>query len=194
LQEVVVEYLPLMMKHFPETYQTVGSSSTYFIYNSSVFGQGQLLSHKRLYIIQEGRPMIIVWFPKVELLAVNLHAPHKINLKDGIEKTFNSVKISSSIHPKRIIITGDFNDAYYAPLQELNLMGKVLRQHSSPPKSCCADSSYNYSGDYIFDSDLMMKGFYGVPSDARNPILYHFPSGTKSRLMSDHDPVVFYPN
>nr|QBK91023.1 MAG: endonuclease/exonuclease/phosphatase family protein [Pithovirus LCPAC201] len=181
LQEVSSQYLPLMMEYFPRSHQVVGYATVHFIYNRDKLGQARMLNPTDLAIVQSGRYMLAVWFPKVKLLAVNLHAAHQINLKKEIEKTFRLVKTKFT-SPNRIIVTGDFNDAYHSPLQDLVLMGKVLRQHSSPTKSCCTDSNYQYYGDYIFDSDYSSPGFYGISIDARQ------------KLMSDHYPISFYPN
>ena len=181
LQEVSSQYLPLMMEYFPRSHQSIGYATVYFIYNQDKLGRGQMLAPTDLAITQPGRYLLTVWFPKVKLLAINLHAPHKVDLKKEIQKTFKWVK-TKSIVPRRIIVTGDFNDAYYPLLQNLTLLGKVVKQHSSPTKSCCTDSNYQYYGDYIFDSDYSSPGFYGISSDARQ------------KLMSDHYPVSFYPN
>ncbi len=181
LQEVSSQYLPLMMEHFPRSYQSIGYATVSFIYNQEKLGRGQMLAPTDLSITQPGRYMLAVWFPKVKLLAINLHAPHQVDLKKEIQKTFKYVK-TKSIIPSRIIVTGDFNDAYHPPLQNMTLMGKPVKQHSSPTKSCCTDSNYQYYGDYIFDSDYSSPGFYGISSDARQ------------KLMSDHYPVSFYPS
>lgn len=201
LQEVAhPQYVQKMLTVFPPGYESIGQQTTYFIYNKNKLGTGQILSPDNLAIYQKGRPMVIVWFSKVKLLAINLHAAHRIKLKQVIEQTFNTVNIPPTIKPDRIILTGDFNDTYNSPLTELKLMGKILKQHGPPPKSCCIDidTKYQYYGDYIFDSNYKQPGFYGVPDDAKTPVLYngntpYINSNSNNKLMSDHEPVVFYP-
>ena len=145
-------------------YESVGAGPVQFIYNIESFGKGYLLSPPDLHMIQIGRRMIIVWFPQIKLLAVNLHAPHQVDLKKQILDTFNTVPIN--VNPDRIVMMGDFNDAYNQPLTQLTIMNKILRQHGSPPHSCCTDMEYRLIGDYIFDSEYQRSGFYGIPDDA----------------------------
>lgn len=181
IQESVPTYLGNICSQISEKsgkeYQSIGSGSVQFIYNRLHLGEGVLLSEPNLHIIEENRLMIVVWFPKIKLLAINLHAPHNVDLGESITNTFETVSIS--IKPDRIIMTGDFNDGYRSPLTELNLIGKVLRQHGEPSKTCCLDTNFRFQGDYIFDSDYTKDGFYGVPNS-----VYALP-------MSDHLPVVF---
>lgn len=182
LQEVVQTYLYEMLdvinNDTEKTYESIGSGPVRFIYNVETLGTGYLLSPPKLYMIEPKRELIVVWFSKVQILAINLHAPHQVNLKEEILNTLNKVQIY--VNPKRIIIVGDFNDGYYESLTQINFKGKILRQHGNPPKSCCADSNYSTIGDYIFDSEYMKGGFYGIPKDAYDI------------LMSDHYPVVYY--
>jgi len=202
LQEIGDKYyIQKMLTVFPKGYETIRQSpqTVYFIYNKNKLGSGTIISPPNLNVGGSGRPMLVVWFAQIKLLAINLHAAHKINLKQTIENSFNSITIPAGVKPNRIIITGDFNDTYNAPLSEINIMGKLLKQHGPPPKSCCidTDTKYQFPGDYIFDSDYQQAGFYGVPDDAKTPVLYngnkpYVNSNSKNKLMSDHEPVVFY--
>ena len=186
LQEVHNYYFKKIMEAFntnsKEKYESIGGNgSVQFLYNSNILGKGILLSDPDLYIIDKGRDMIVVWFPTIKLLAINLHAPHKIDLNKEITKIFNTVIISDEIKKtiNRIIVTGDFNDTYYDPLKELTFLGKKLKQHGDAVLSCCYDSNYQLKGDYIFDSDYNNPGFYGISAD------------TYKILMSDHYPVIY---
>ncbi len=186
LQESVKTYLPHIVdtinSQLQGQYKSIGWHSVQFIYNSDTLGEGHLLSPPDLHIRDAGRGMIVVWFPKRQLLAINLHAPHKVHLAQEISKTFDTVAIPELVKPQRIIVTGDFNDAYYQTLTELNIMGKILRQYGSGSvaKSCCTDTNYQLIGDYIFDSDYNLPGFYGIQKDDLN------------QLMSDHYPIIYY--
>ena len=196
LQEVVNKYMPLIIQQF-KGYDYIGHNNSYIIYNKNL-GLAQIISPKFLTINGNGRTMLVVWFPDVKLVVVNLHAAHNIDLKISIEQVFNA-NITKNIKPTRIIVTGDFNDAYGCNLQQLNLLGFKLQQHGIPTKSCCTDRKYIYYGDYIFDSEYQIPGFYGTPCDGIAPILYddnnnlYLNPNSKNKLMSDHNPVVFYP-
>lgn len=197
-------YVHKMLTVFPKGYDMIRQSpqTVYFIYNKVKLGPATVISPPNLTVGGQGRPMIMVWFPKVQLLAVNIHAAHGLNLQREIEKAFNSVNIPNNIRPQRIIVTGDFNDdtkVGQVTLNELNLMGQNLKQHGQPPKTCCTDSGYKYYGDYILDTEYKQPGFYGVPNDAKSPIAYngntpYLNHNSTNKLMSDHEPVVFYPN
>lgn len=182
LQESTMTYLPKIVRVMNEQtdihYEAIGSGPVQFIYNIKTLGRGYLLSPPNLYIVQPSRQMIVVWFPQIQLLAINLHAPHNVDLEKEIINTFNRVPIG--VNPSRIIMVGDFNDAYHQPLVQLALMGRILRQHGIAPYSCCTDMNYTLVGDYIFDTEYQWPGFYGISPDAF------------SNLMSDHYPVVFY--
>ena len=111
-------------------------------------------------------------------------------------------------------MTGDFNDSYRSPLEEITFLGMKLKQHNTlnnkPPNTCCTDSNYQWAGDYIFDSDYHKNGYYGIPRRSKNdrgsssemkvPSGISDPTGfslkspnqyTEEILMSDHHPVIY---
>ena len=126
-----------------------------------------------------------IYFPKIELLFINIHAPHDIDLLKGItelgkaiEKEFQKLEKNGS-KPKRVIMVGDFNDhtgiLINKPIKIFDLTMKVSRKILT----CCTDANFIYPGDYIFDTEIN-AGYYGLPKGyVRN-----------SPSMSDHDPVV----
>ena len=182
LQESGPIYLPgivdIIKRQTGFQYETIGHGFVQFIYNPILLGKGVLLSPLDLHMVEQGRQMIIVWFSLIKLLAINLHAPHKVDLEKVILDAFNKVPVN--VNPNRIIITGDFNDAYNnTPLTQIKIMDKILRQHGPASKSCCTNANYRYMGDYIFDSEYQRPGFYGIPPDAYD------------KLMSDHHPVIY---
>jgi len=152
-------------------------------YDKNILGNGiQLTKNLKLISETDDRAIQIVWFNKYNLLFINLHAPHNINLKEEIERVCNSVKLS--VIPKKIIMVGDFNDNQGKILnRSINIFGMELRLSlfNEIPTTCCADVDYNAFGDYILTTDYDNKNLYfGLPLDYdRNTNLY-----------SDHDPVV----
>lgn len=183
IQEVPKEY----KEKFQETIQTLNPTANYyFIYGSNILtgfdqnvtGKGISLTPSNYLLIDRG--MQIIWFPKLNLIFINLHAPHNINIKYEIEKNCAKIKIDRS---ERIIMVGDFNDFKGTLLnQSIDIFGHQLMipgMMSIP--TCCADSQYQYPGDYIFTSNYKWK-YYGYPPNYSrgNPVI------------SDHDPVVLY--
>jgi hypothetical protein len=174
-----------------------GCDSVQIIYDQDKLGNGIMLSKPGLHILEPTRLMMVVWFPHTKILAINLHAPHDFDSEKEITNTFNSVDIPSSIMPRRIIMTGDFNDSYRSPLEEITFLGMKLKQHNTPnnkpPNTCCTDSNYQWAGDYIFDSDYHKNGYYGIPRRSKNDTssslksIFQYPE----ILMSDHHPVIY---
>jgi hypothetical protein len=189
-------------------------------YDRDKLGKGvQLTKDLKLSSPTDDRTIQIIWFEKVGLLFINLHAPHHINLKLSIERICNNITLPDK--PDNIIMVGDFNDASGQLINKyINICGRKLRIPNSfqstdsqfienmpsflserysdkkiqppppndkrfiksyPPKTCCADTNYEYVGDYILTTDYNNKDIYfGLPLDFdRNTNLY-----------SDHDPVV----
>lgn len=186
LQEVRGEYLVKIINQ--NIYDIVGDKGTVVVYNKNKLGKGYQISHVDLHIKEPGRGMIVVYFPNVKLLFINLHAPHNVDLHDEIQKTLNQVSFIPLLYINRIIVTGDFNDAYRAPLKELKLLNFILKQPNQAIKSCCSDNNYSLIGDYIFDSEYEIEGYYGVPKTAEK---YRY---NKHILMSDHYPIVYEQN
>ena len=131
------------------------------------------------------RGMQVVWFPRLSLLFINLHAPHDLDLKREIEANLSTVGVNlGKINADRVIMVGDFNDWQGNLLnQSIDLFGHQLRTPTSTPiLTCCADSGYTYPGDYILVSDYRGE-HYGYPEGyirGQPPI-------------SDHDPLVLIP-
>lgn len=238
LQELTAEFLDelkVQFAHLPDggvKYQYAGyENSICLIYNGQMLGEASYLSDDNLFFVNNYRPMLIVYFPKVKLVAVNLHAEHDIALKTEIEDKYNTIlSYYPDLEIDRVVVLGDFNDTEHK-LKSLYLSKLSCKQHSNIVPTCCADSNYQYYGDYIFDSDYNLIGRYGTPLDAIHPFQLEKEkekeSGTNvknqntknnnsrkrsrsmsennnanseklvrtgtNRLMSDHDPVVFYP-
>jgi len=179
LQEVALPYFPDLVKQIGKEYTSVGYGPVQLVYNKRKLGEGYLISPLDLYMVETVRVFTVTWFPQVKLLVINLHAPHRVNLKETISEAFSKVP-TVGIRPERILALGDFNDGYFSLLESLTIMGKILRQHGPPSQACCADSNFRTVGDYIFDSEYEREGFYGIPPSA------------KQNLMSDHYPVAFF--
>jgi hypothetical protein len=132
------------------------------------------------------RPLQTVHFPALNLLVINLHAPHRIELKKEIEGflsgSFSKFQ-SLDLQQLKIMVMGDFNDDRGALLQTgLDILGKkILVSGSAMILSCCADSSYQFPGDYVMIDSNLQKGV----------VRYGHPEGyiRNQPLMSDHDPI-----
>jgi endonuclease/exonuclease/phosphatase family metal-dependent hydrolase len=125
-----------------------------------------------------------LYFKRFDLLMINLHAPHDINLKKEIEIFGQKLKKSvvGDLTNLKVVVTGDFND-YTGKLlkQEVTILGHSVRiPESKLVKSCCTDSSYRYPGDYVMVNQNIKVDHYGFPQG--------YVRGKP--LMSDHDPVV----
>lgn len=145
-------------------------------YDENITGEGIPLTTSTHKLGDRG--LQAVWFPKLDLIFVNLHAPHDIDLIPEIQKSL----IGITVQPTRALIVGDFNDFMGIILQRtISAFGLILRLPGSSPHTCCADSAYNYPGDYIFTN---LAGYYGYPP--------HYVRGAP--LLSDHDPITFETN
>lgn len=127
-----------------------------------------------------------IWFRKINLLFINLHAPHNIILKKEIENSCERIdflmKKNGIQKIDRVIILGDFND-YGTKLGESGFKAFGFEMKvPSLVKTCCTNSNYKYPGDYIFDSKKN-PGYYGLPIESNNSI-------GKNILMSDHHPII----
>ena len=200
LQEVNKTYLNTLtsyiQKHTNSNYQFI-IGPEYFApntnlivtgYNEAITGKGISLS-SNLYLnnakgIPE-RPMQIIWFAKIGVIFINLHAPHNIDLHKAIQYNIDLVHESTQVEGidsvRRVIMVGDFNDDHITLTNKsFSAFGKVMKKENVDLKSCCDDTDYAYEGDYIFDSEYS-HSYYGFPKDydSDNP-----------PLMSDHHPVV----
>ena len=188
------EINPINQETFERTVQQLNMNANYdFIgheiiigYNKKIFGLCLLIYNDKIPMNKEAkdrRHIQMIWFGKFQLLFINTHAPHHIDLKTELKHIFRNVeKNNPDIIPKRIIMTGDFNDADNQLINvELSFYGLMLRIPSKNiVRTCCTDVDYVYAGDYIFDSHIENTIYYGLPKEyVRNEI-----------IMSDHDPIV----
>lgn len=196
LQETAPALKGEIKRKFDSRYEIANVNSGFIVYNKIKLGTAiQIKLARNKFNKQESRFMMALWFDKTKLLVYNLRAPHNIDVRKTVETYLNAGNFVG-LEPKRIIVMGDFNDTLENPLTELTILGKTLYQHSVPPFSCCTDSEYIYKGDYIFDTEYNIPGFYGVPEDAKTKFKYdekRNPEYVDGELMSDHYPVVFYP-
>ena len=153
-------------------------------YDYNKFGNGIKLTNNTKLCSKNNdeRAIQIIWFSKLSLLFINLHAPHNINLKTEIELVCSTVRLN--IKPEKIIMAGDFNDESGQLLKNsINIFGMELRlpENSYVPNTCCSDVGYNYPGDYILVTDYNDDEIYfGLPPDYKR----------EKNLYSDHDPVI----
>lgn len=202
LQEVNTKYLDYYQSKFSPDYEILGKNYNYLVAKKSSLGKVENLGSFPL----GDREILLCWSERQKLLILNLHAPHQIDLKIEIEKSFSqfwkSQRLDQMYSPSRILVLGDFNDCYFKPLVELKLLGRKLKQHGKSEYSCCTDTSsllcylpfvatkgqmltcnnFRCLGDYIFDTEYFDPGFYGtIPEIKKIP-------------MSDHYPVMFFPD
>lgn len=168
-----------MDKNFEFTSSYYDQSACIVIgYDRDVLGPATEITHN---MALDSRVIQMVWFKKLNLLFINLHAPHNIDLKYVIEKTCSKIKLT--VNPNHIIMCGDFND-YKGTLlnKSINIFGKQLKVPSKVKvKTCCADTKYKFPGDYFLISNYGSKDLYfGLPSDYDR----------ETDLFSDHDPVI----
>jgi len=177
-------------------FSNLGDFAVVVGYDKDVMGEGIRITPDN-FVFGEGnnmRGMQAIYFPLRNLLFVNLHAPHNIDLIRGLNNAFQYISQlflqRFGKYDTRVIVVGDFND-YKGVLASrnniLNILGKYLNLHGEAPRSCCADTNYKYPGDYIFDTQTLEETiqkrkaiYFGFPLD------YH----RKINLYSDHDPVV----
>jgi hypothetical protein len=144
---------------------------------------------------KQKRGMQAVYFPYHQLLFINLHAPHNINLiKELKEKCSNImnrfIEIFGNINIiNRILMSGDFNDdqevLLKTPITIFNKKLGIPGYVNYIPRTCCEDSGFIYFGDYILDSNYTNDNIYfGLPLNYNSDI----------HLFSDHDPVVLIEN
>lgn len=150
-------------------------------YNYNITGEGYPLTAQDHKIADRG--LQVVWFPKLSLLFINLHAPHHIDLIGEINKSLSTIRRPKNI--KHVIMLGDFNDHQRVLLSiSLMLFDMLLTipfntTFSTSPLTCCTDNDYSSPGDYILTSSSK-SSYYGYPQG--------YIRGRP--LMSDHDPVV----
>jgi hypothetical protein len=178
VQEVNLAYI----RQFIQTINESNPSAKYhFIpgleimigYDETITGEGVPLTSSSHRLGDRG--LQAVWFPKLDMIFVNLHAPHNIDLIPEIHKSLAGITIQAS----KALIVGDFNDFAGLILKNtISAFGLTLRLPGPSPNTCCADTTYAYPGDYIFTN---LMGYYGYPPK--------YIRG--SPLLSDHDPITF---
>lgn len=186
-----------------------GKWGMWILADYDTYGEGIDLTHPEfhLYAPREKnnfRALQAVYFPKVDALMINVHAPHTNQLQEALEFTLFRLQPLINIilgfsgkqgKEKRgkerrlttVIVGGDFNDHNGLLLEDnfhLMIGGiKVKRSVNKElvPYTCCTDSNYKYRGDYILigSQHEMIISSYEVPkgSDRRNA------------PVSDHDPL-----
>jgi hypothetical protein len=190
VQEVNSKYRDTFLQNITNPHRDfafLASNSILTGYDRKVMGDGQQLTHNMMIESKtDKRPIQAIWFNKLRLLFINLHAPHHIDLKAVIEhacKSINNTLLHDNLKPNRVMIAGDFNDDTGQLItRSINAFGKIIRipQGSTAPKTCCADSGYKFPGDYILDSQSDGHAYFGLPPGYNR----------KVTLLSDHDPVV----
>ena len=148
-------------------------------YIPSITGKGMPLTSPNYLLVSRG--MQVVWFPRMKLIFVNLHAPHDIDLKKTIEKQLAEFHVK----PEKVIIVGDFNDYRGILLtQSIDAFGLQMKVPlEKKVLTCCTDSKYKYPGDYILTSRYDSE-YYGYPKE----------HDRSTMLISDHEPVVLIPD
>jgi len=216
LQEVSAQEWPVFLDYVRQLGRDRGANyqafvSYYFgnwitaiVYDENVLGRGIQVTpidfelYETISVKKTGsRGVIVVWFEKYNLMAVNLHAPHNVKLQEMIESRLDQTK--QYLHQlkigagriQRVLMGGDFNDdnsIALIPGFKMRAFGHELKLPVDPsliPKTCCYDSNYKFTGDYILDSreqsaDLQQGEYFGFPPGYRRGI----------DLYSDHDPVI----
>ena len=154
----------------------VGKKTCCTIYNRITMGNAESFELKSQ--VEGLRCGQAIFFPKSELLFLNLWFDHDKNIKKIIENLI----FQKDFKPTRIIVTMDSND-YTGKYKDIviEILGLTLMHPGKPEQTCCDDSGYTYFGDYILDSDQDNRmNYYGVPLNLDGP----------SQLMSDHLPVM----
>jgi endonuclease/exonuclease/phosphatase family metal-dependent hydrolase len=115
------------------------------------------------------RPILVLRFG--DLIVVNVHAPHHIDIRRETERALRGTASGA----RRVILGGDFNDSGNR-FKRIRLGQKkqlLLKRPLVVEPSCCTDSDFSYFGDYILDT--------------RDPITY---TTYQLEFASDHFPIV----
>lgn len=173
IQEGIDKYTDLFVKKiikkgFSCIKSKISSSAIlYIIYNHEKLGKLQEIykgNLTKLIGIKGARPFAVLYSKKKKLLIINVHFPHLdcpnfIRLLQKLNKKLHKITVDLQI--SRIIMGGDFNDAYGCLIgNDMILLGKRLMMNNIDiPQTCCWDH-YSYSGDYIFDT--MPQKYFGI--------------------------------
>ena len=153
----------------------------------SFCGQAQLLTYSKYKLKmmkfgcvsnESGRPFMILYSKRRNLILVNLHAPHQ-TFNTTITMIVNELnKLSFINSTTRIILGGDFNSKIENNIVIVN-KHKFTLHNNNKIKTCCNstgyDTYYRYESDHIFDSKGPLVSFEIASID--------YPS-------SDHSPVI----
>jgi hypothetical protein len=185
-------------------------------YDRNVMGEGILMDLRTYNFAYEDAIGVVqaTYFPKRNLLFINVHAP--LNIEDidlpfrlsvafrKIEENLRQIWPAADVRNLRIIVVGDFNDCGGVLINtsragKLTIFGKELQLHVDPAqqgqhlvasrnveRTCCFPN-YKCYGDYIFDS-LPSRSALSFPKlyYVGHPIDYQ----REVDLYSDHDPVI----
>jgi len=137
------------------------NQDTWLIANTSVVGEGTIVTPPGLSICETGRPYLGVWFPQIGTSVVALHAPHMSQdrtileplkiLNRQVAEWFRRKTGANQTAVRTCLIMGDFNEEICS--QELRLLGKRLTCHNPnrTTKTCCYPD-FKYRSDLIFAS------------------------------------------
>lgn len=180
LQEVNPQYesgLLRAIQAINSNYRFISGYNIITGYNYNITGEGIPLTNNTHKIVDRG--LQVIWFPKLRLLFINLHAPHHIDLIGEIHKSLASVIIPQNV--RYIVMLGDFNDHQRVLLNTSLMLFNVVIALPNPLLTCCTDNNYTSSGDYILTNGTDIT-YYGYPQG--------YIRGQP--LMSDHDPVALH--
>lgn len=148
-------------------------------YDENVMGKGIPLTRN---MKMGSRVIQAIWFPERNIIFINLHAEHHVDLVKLIEYTTSQIKLPRMNENFRVLMTGDFNDRRGQLIKEtVEVFGKKLRIPSGnkAPKTCCY-RSFGSVGDYVLDSEYYIPKYFGIHPG------YDF----KTDMNSDHLPAV----
>lgn len=180
LQEINTAKTKEMANFFENKLKFVFYESVGFLYNETLLGSPREIS-TGLKVGGYHRYFYAVWFKKVKMVAIVVHAGHNIRLQKLLQETIDKAFQGFTEAPDYIVLTGDFNDPAQK-LQSVSVLGHDVKQAGIPPLTCCYPD-FNGTGDYVlYWSRANSKSlYYGTPFEAS---IYN------SVLMSDHHPVL----
>lgn len=180
LQEVNTTKMKEMTRFFENTLKTTFYESVGFLYNEALLGSPIEIS-TGLKVGGYHRYFYAVWFEKVKMVAIVVHAGHNIPLQKMLQETINKALQGRNEVPDFIVLTGDFNDPTQK-LKSVSVLGHEVKQAGIPPLTCCYPD-FNGTGDYVlyWSRKNSKPVYYGTPPEA---LFYN------NVLMSDHHPVL----
>jgi hypothetical protein len=132
------------------------------------------------------RALSAVYLKTSKLLAVNVHAPHEINMEKSLRYALQNLKLYH-YDIETVVMGGDFNDAESEMLNKnwsVSVTDSIrvsMVKGITIPKTCCTDSKYTLHGDYLLWGSIYPIVFskFGLPSTYKR---WDVP-------ISDHDPL-----